>query len=507
MSFLAPVSFRAKRGISLLAPLALAACATLPPEIPEAADCRANYLGLDDRIHAADVRNGGARAIPGFPYLRSDRFLASFRDEAADGAALDAWVERLRQLDLQARKTELRNLGWSDPAEELGHLDRCGREWAQRDLQDAQRRAQLRDAAAVPDDYSLLKRALGLYPLAVPFLNLGIHGFNKEVRADYARPVEALDAAGPLVLWHAAVAGAPLRRDEPGAVGAPLRRDEPGTVGAPLRRDELGIPFLNSEQWHALARAHAPTWQVETTGDYDKPGAVVLREGAPTVDVARPVTYFLPAFTRFGDKVLAQLVYVVWFSERPKQGSIDSYAGALDGVVWRVTLDTDGQPLLYDTIHACGCYHYYFMAKPLTRRPQGGFWDEPVLFPQDAPAEPFAVRVQARTHYVRRLVPLVGAPPRRDSLDAAESHTYSLTDYAELLSLPDGKGGTRSLFCEDGLVCGTERFERFWLWPAGIKSPGAMRQWGRHATSFVGRSHFDAPSMMDRLFEAPPPVR
>jgi len=29
-----------------------------------------------------------------------------------------------------------------------------------------------------------------------------------------------------------------------------------------------------------------------------------------------------------------------------------------------------------------------------------------------------------------------------------------------------------------------------------------MRQWGRHATSFVGRSHFDDPAMLDRLFES-----
>jgi hypothetical protein len=70
-----------------------------------------------------------------------------------------------------------------------------------------------------------------------------------------------------------------------------------------------------------------------------------------------------------------------------------------------------------------------------------------------------------------------------------------------LLSLPAGKLGRRSLFGEDGLIYGTERFERFWLWPAGIKSAGGMRQWGRHATSFVGRSHFDDPRMLDRLLQ------
>ncbi|MGH8632081.1 MAG: hypothetical protein ACREU7_15140 [Burkholderiales bacterium] len=469
-----------RRAAAALAALALSACATLPPELPEAADCRANYLGLDEQVDAADVHNGGVHAIDGFPYLRSNRFLASFAAEATDGAAFDAWVERMRRLDLEARESELRNLGWAEPGDELSHLDRCGAQWAQRDLADPARRAQLREHVEVPDDYSILRRVLGFYPFAVPFLNSGIRNFNEDVVKDYGRPLAKLKSPGPLVLWEPAT-----------NVGAPLRRD--------FSRDALGIPILSDEQWQALAVAHAPRWLIETEGEFDLIGAPVLKDDAPALDTARPLTYFLPAYTRFGDKVLVQLVYVVWVPERPKSGSLDPYGGALDGIVWRVTLDADGSPLLYDTIHACGCYHYYFTAQPLQRKPRGGFWQEPVLFPQGGPEglppAPFAIRVQARTHYVRRLVPLA-------ELKTDERRTYVSAPYGDLLSLPDGAGGTRSLFCEDGLACGTERLERLFLWPTGIKSAGAMRQWGRHATSFVGRSHFDDPGMMDRLFKA-----
>jgi hypothetical protein len=35
----------------------------------------------------------------------------------------------------------------------------------------------------------------------------------------------------------------------------------------------------------------------------------------------------------------------------------------------------------------------------------------------------------------------------------------------------------------------------------GIASPGAMRQWGRHATAFIGRRHFDDPRLFDQRFE------
>jgi len=67
--------------------------------------------------------------------------------------------------------------------------------------------------------------------------------------------------------------------------------------------------------------------------------------------------------------------------------------------------------------------------------------------------------------------------------------------------LPDPAGGRRSLYGPDGLVAGSERGERWLLWPMGIASPGAMRQWGRHPTAFVGRRHFDDPYLIDGAFE------
>ena len=62
-------------------------------------------------------------------------------------------------------------------------------------------------------------------------------------------------------------------------------------------------------------------------------------------------------------------------------------------------------------------------------------------------------------------------------------------------------GGAGSLYGPDGLVPGTERLERLFFWPMGIANPGAMRQWGRHATAFVGRRHFDDADLVERRFE------
>ena len=59
------------------------------------------------------------------------------------------------------------------------------------------------------------------------------------------------------------------------------------------------------------------------------------------------------------------------------------------------------------------------------------------------------------------------------------------------------------MFGPDGLVAGSERAERWLFWPMGIASAGAMRQWGHHATAFVGRRHFDDADLIERRFVIP----
>ena len=38
---------------------------------------------------------------------------------------------------------------------------------------------------------------------------------------------------------------------------------------------------------------------------------------------------------------------------------------------------------------------------------------------------------------------------------------------------------------------------------AGALDAGAMRQWGHHATAFVGRRHFDDADLIERRFVIP----
>ena len=131
-----------------------------------------------------------------------------------------------------------------------------------------------------------------------------------------------------------------------------------------------------------------------------------------------------------------------------------------------------------------------FPVQKLIRRAPGLFSD-PMLIPQqEVPTGPVAVLLDAGDHQVRRVLP-------RSALPQQARRPLALTSYRQLLLQPDGE---QALFDDDGLVSGSERSERFWLWPTGVRSPGAMRQAGRQATAFVGRRHFDDPDLFCEAF-------
>jgi hypothetical protein len=175
---------------------------------------------------------------------------------------------------------------------------------------------------------------------------------------------------------------------------------------------------------------------------------------------------------------------------------LDIYGGFLDGVNYRVTLDKNGEPLLYETIHNCGCFYMAFPSKGLHVREKTDYAESPLILPTpevNPVSEFMTVAMKRRTHAVQHLYPLA-----RETQSA--SAVYSLADYGQLRSLPRHTDGRAGMFDQDGVGIGTERLERFILWPTGVLSPGSMRQWGRQAVAFVGTRHFDDPFFMDKIF-------
>jgi hypothetical protein len=264
-------------------------------------------------------------------------------------------------------------------------------------------------------------------------------------------------------------------------------------------RDALGLPWLSADEAATLLAANAPAIEIESRGDYDRFGALGWRGTiAPAVDTGTPVVYQRIAATRYRGRLLPQLVYSLWFPERPAQGRFDLLAGALDAVVLRITLaPDDGRPLIVDTIHACGCYHLFMPTAEAHLRDDGPRDVEwayaPITLPALQAGERVVVRLTSASHYV------VGGA--RD--DGAAGLPYALRDDNELRQLATPQGETRSIFGPDGLVAGSERAERFLFWPMGIPSAGATRQWGHHATAFVGRRHFDDADLIERRFAIP----
>ena len=484
--------------------------------------CPAWLAQLDGAIAAAGVADAEAEPIVGFSGLRVDRVAEALRPEAgASDIAFTAWLMRAAALDRAARAAEVGNLPEGafplGPAaqrtEALARTDDC-RERGLRPLQQTGAggarplRTALLERATVPERYSLAHRALGLYPLLRwPFF-AGVQGWQNAHEADMAR-------------W--ASAPPPLLRFTP----------EHETVAPPAwppADDALGLPQPTEAEAQQLLAWHAPAFEVEVRGAFDRFGAPVWTAGDlhPRVQAGSSVVYQRISHTRFAGRWRLQLVYTLWFDERPARSSVDLLAGALDGVIVRLTLGDEGEPILMDTIHACGCYHLFFPSPALRARAGAPTHEEWMFAPAPLPALPptqrLVVRIASATHYVSGVSrvargeadtvagaagfagaagAVAGTPP----FARGGTSRYALHDEQALRSLPlpgSTPPARRSLYGPDGLVAGSERGERFLFWPMGITSAGAMRQWGHHATAFVGRRHFDEVDLIERRFERGP---
>jgi hypothetical protein len=481
--------------LALLA-LILSGCAIIPVPTRSArvggsdalGGCADFFADLDQRAAQAHVLDAGAFRVEGYPYLRVNRFLASFRKEITDQAAFSAWVDQMQALDQDARKYEIANLpqatgstpsSANDKGGLYGRVVSCGNLLKTADFKDSQPQEALRKRTTVPDEYMSLPRVLGLYPLTSLFVSHGVSNWHAEAHKTFSTE--------PPVGWQTSLY-VPEKSDE-----LPAAR----SIVAQAQYDALGIPDYSYAARQTLFRMHAPAWEVRTEAEYDRIGTPVwTSKDELDIDTRQPRTYTLLSFTRFGKEILTQLNYIIWFPARPKENALDIYGGLLDGLNYRVTLDKNGEPLLYETIHNCGCYYEAYPTERLKVREKIDYAEPPLILkaPELSPSrELMTVTMDSRTHYVQHLYPST----RRSR---PEAQAYSLVDYGELRSLQDSKGGRRSMFSPDSLAPGSERLERFILWPTGVVSPGAMRQWGRHPVAFVGERHFDDPFSLDQMF-------
>jgi hypothetical protein len=479
--------------LSAMAAAVLAGCATPRFAVDVSGsdverNCRALIAAADDVVSRRGVIDAQAPMVAGFPYLRVDRFLSSWRSDLDTEAKFQEWADRLRTLDQRARRLELANLSPADrstlargSASSLvleQEVEQCAELLRREHLRVPGAPEMLKQRADVPDEYRTSWRVLGLYPVTSLFVSRGVSNYHADTRSTFTTPLAALPVRGKL-----------MRFTPPGV--------QAGDVGAMLARasrNPLGIPTPDAETAQALLARFAPIFEIDVATRDDLVGAPRWEGDSIVIDTDDAAVYTMLSHTRFGGSTLLQLNYVLWFPSRPSSGAFDILSGHVDGLHWRVMLAPDGRVLLYDAMHNCGCYHMFFPTTALRpRASEPGV--EPPLIPQfgpsPSPAERVIVRLASGTHYIERVYAETAEPAR----------SYRFARYDNLRSLATDSDSRRSMFDGDGIVPGSERAERWLIWPMGVPAPGAMRQWGHHATAFVGRRHFDDANLLDHLFQ------
>lgn len=114
--------------------LLTAGCAIVPKptesfrlgEADALGSCADFFSSLDKHTSKAGVLDPGAFRVEGYPYLRVNRFLASFRDEVGENDAFAAWVNRMQALDQEARKAEIANLPRTADSSSTSSEDQAG---------------------------------------------------------------------------------------------------------------------------------------------------------------------------------------------------------------------------------------------------------------------------------------------------------------------------------------------------------------------------------------------
>jgi hypothetical protein len=385
---------RSARGLLLFL---LAACAGAPSldearlasASPDIVSCAQWFQALDAEVALAQVRDLTYLPVPGFPYLRADRFLADSRAvAAARPAAFDALAERLLEHDLEARRYEIDNLPaavvekWSgmrlddSRAAAFRRSVQCGRLLRHAELSAPRMRSALLERLALPPSASHAFACAAGSPRSGAVVR-------------FSPPIGALS--------RAAVAGWLLRAE----------------------LDPLGQAIIPARELDALAAAYAPGLEVVIASDADRFGALRWRRGAtrPEVDATEPAVYVRPTYARYHDRVLLQIVYTLLFPDRR--------------MTVRVTLGPDGEPLVYEASGADGCYAV-------------------ALGPHAQLRDAFAAasRLPPLQEDERPLIALAGGASEvaiRGVVPASESLArYALREYDELRSGPALEGRNRA---------------------------------------------------------------
>ncbi|MFT6293837.1 MAG: hypothetical protein ACJATW_000105 [Glaciecola sp.] len=427
-------------------------------------------------VDSQKVGNASAPALRALPMFHSNRFLDLLAKEPATEMQTKQWFSRSAALGASIRSSENQNLKQPWPDSRLELINRCAINFATLDDYGARRRQTLKRLPLISDHYDSFAQWLGFNWFLRPIFKSRIKKLHEEEKSWFQQTVSFDESVSY----------------RPQQINYQEDNNLEGWFKQAYSANPLKVPQLTDTQLSSLFALHSPRFTIELEDDNDLIGQPVWRDNEVTTNSDSPTVYTLPSFTRFGTSNLLQLNYVVWFSERKPTTLFDLFAGEIDSLIWRVTLDEQGRALLFDSIHSCGCYHKYFVVADDVAAKKPALSEEPANIFNLTNINSEAgvhIRLTANEHYV------VGV--NNDVLPSARP--YLLADYGRLSNLND-HGRSKSMFSPSGIIINSKRLERYTLWPTGIKSVGAMRQWGTHATGFVEQQHLDDATLLDRYF-------
>ncbi len=457
--------------------------------------CRVFFFHLDNQVKEAGVREASEYPVPGFPYLRTNRFLSAFKNRIKDEKEREEWLKWMRALDARAREKEIDNLpedrlfslqavetALPNRKEVSDRVEFCSEKLFSRDKTSEGFDSLLAARIDVPDEYSLFRRAIGLYPLMVIPVAIVNHRAEVETQSWFEKSLDRLSVLGRLETY------AP-REDQD------LTEEDVNAILEDSRKNALSIPLLDEDAGRRLVRAFAPAIVQDVAASYDRIGQAVWRGNRIGIDPERPTVYYYLSHAFLKGEPILQINYVAWYSERAGETPPSIEKGHLDGWTYRVSLDLRGRVFMVDVMNDCGCYHFFAPARERIERILSSPFKPDPFVPQWLPAPAsgnrLAMRVSSGWHRVQRLLPVS---------DSQSPVLYDLVPYDRLKNLPVEAKGTESIFDSKGIAKGSERMERFILFSMGIPKIGSMREKGHHPIALIGRAHFDDPYLFERSF-------
>ena len=325
-------------------------------------------------------------------------------------------------------------------------------------------------------------RVFGLYPVAAAPITIATRVAYDRFKKWHRSPLSDLAVEGRLTVFTA-------EGDDLGAAELPAQ------FFAAARRNAFGLPELSDADTAALVRFFAPVISQDTVAGYDRFGEVFWNDRRVAIDQRQPALYFYITRSFIGRVPVLQITYALWYSER-SGGRTPAYEkGPLDGLMLRISLDRDGQPVMVDIMNTCGCYHFYAprreRVEKIVATANGLYPFVPAWLPPEFPDEPLTLRVNSGWHQVEHLS---ASPVASDAL------RYRLIAYDGLEALPRSDGSHASVFTAAGIMKDSTRIEPYIFFSVGIPDIGSMRQRGHHAVKMIGRAHFTDPDIFDDYF-------